>query len=106
VSDARLQILGACDSRCLGIGYHINDRDTIESNHLLEIDKPALIAVHVPDRGAKVCPIPIRLEDVAPVWSWRLGRRHVQEDGIGARLEDGVRLFITGWSSKRKEGEI
>jgi hypothetical protein len=102
VSNARLKFLGACDGRHLGIEYHIDDRDTIESNHLLKIDVSALIAIHVLDRQAKVCPVPVRLEDVAPEWSWRFGRRQVQENGISARFEDGVCLFVDRWSSKNK----
>ena len=49
MSNARLQLLGARDGRSLGVGNHIDNRYTIESDHLLEIDKPALIAVHVLD---------------------------------------------------------
>jgi len=84
MSDARLQLLGARDGRSLRVGNHIDNRDTIQSDHLLEIDKPALIAVHVLDGRAEVRAIPVRLEEVAPVRSWRLGRRDVQENGISA----------------------
>ena len=93
MGDARLQLLGARDGRSLEVGNHIDNGDTIESDHLFEIDEPTLIAVHVLDRRAKVGAIPVRLEDVAPEWSWRLGRGDVQEDGISARFEYGVRLF-------------
>ena len=68
VSDARLKLLGACDGRRVGIGYNIDNRDTVKPNHLLKIDKPAVIAVHILDRRAKVRPVPVRLEDVAPEW--------------------------------------
>ena len=99
--DTRLQLLGARDGGSLEVGNHIDNRDTIESDHLLEIDKPAFIAVHVLDRRTEVRAIPVRLENVAPVRSWRLGGGHVEEKGISARFEDGVCLFIKGWRSKR-----
>jgi hypothetical protein len=100
VCDARLEFLGTCYGCRLGIGHDIDDRNTIESDHLLEIDIPAGIAVHVRYRRTKVRPVPVRLEEITPVRSRRLGRRHMQEDRIGARLEDGVRLFIYRWLSK------
>jgi hypothetical protein len=100
VCDARLEFLSACYGCRLGVGHDIDDRNTIESDHLLEIDIPAMIAVHVRYRRPKVRPVPVRLEEVAPVRSRWLGRRHMQEDRIGARLEDGVRLFIYRWLSK------
>ena len=59
--DASLQLLVARDGRCLGIGHHIDECDTIESDHLLEIDVPAVIAVHVLDRRIEIRPIPVRL---------------------------------------------
>jgi hypothetical protein len=102
VCDARLEFLGACNGCHIGIGHDIDDRNTIESDHLLEIDIPAVIAVHVRYRRSKVRPVPVRLEEVAPVRSRRLGRRHMQEDRIGARLEDGVRLsFIDGYRNAK-----
>ena len=102
MGDARLEFLGACYGCRLGIGHNIDDRNTIESNHLLEINIPAVIAVHVRYRRSKVRPIPVRFEKVTPVRSRWLGRCHMQEDRIGARLEDGVRLFIYRWLSKRE----
>jgi len=105
VCDARLEFLGACDSCRLGIGHDIDDCNTIKTDHLLEIDKPTAIAIHVRYRRPKVRPIPVRLEEVAPVRSRRLGRRYMQEDRISARLEDGVRLFIYQWLSECEKGK-
>ena len=100
VCDARLKFLGACYGCPLGIGHDIDDRNTIESDHLLKIDIPTVIAVHIRYRRSKVRSVPVRLEEVAPVRSRWLGRRHMQEDRIGARLEDGIRLFIYRWLSE------
>ena len=49
MSDARLQLLGASDGRGFEVGNHIDNGDAIKSDHLLEIDEAALIAVHVLD---------------------------------------------------------
>lgn len=94
VCDARLEFLVACNGCRVGIGHDIDDRNAIESDHLLEIDIPTVIAVHVRYRRPKVRPIPVRLEEVAPVWSRWLGRCHMQENRVCARLKDGVRLLF------------
>jgi hypothetical protein len=95
-----MQFLGACYGCRLEIGHDIDDWNTTESDHLLEFDVPAVIAVHVRYRRSKVRPVPVQLEEVAPVRSRWLGRHPVREDRIGARLKGGVRLFTYRWLSK------
>ncbi len=57
MSDPRLYLLPAIDSRIVRVGHHIHEGNPIETNHLFEIDESTIIAVHVFQGDAKVCSI-------------------------------------------------
>ena len=90
--DQRLQIRLFRNRRLMRVRHDIDERDPIEPDHLLEVDVPVLVAVHVVGRHAEVRPVRVRLEDVAPRGARRLLDRDVQEDGVGAGFEDRVCL--------------
>ena len=88
----RLNLLPARHSSRLRVRNHIHQRNTIQPNHLLKVDKPALVPVHVVERYAKVGAVAVGFHDHAPERLWELGGGEVHEDGVCARFEDGVGL--------------
>ena len=75
--DQALQCLPSRERRFCGIRNDIDESDAVQTLKLFEIDVSVLIAVDVLDGDAKVRPVRVRLEDVAPVWCGPLAHRHV-----------------------------
>ena len=64
--------------RCLRrICNNINESDTIQTRKLFKIDVSELVAVDIIDGEAKVCPVRVGFEDVAPVRRGPLAHCHV-----------------------------
>ena len=92
MGDTSLNTLSTRHGGFVGVRDDVDERDAVQADHLLKIDVPVLVPVHVVGRHAKVGSVRVRLEDVAPRGRGRLGDRDVQEHRPRARLEDGVRL--------------
>jgi len=54
VSDHRLELLPSVHSSLLRIGDDVQDGDSVESDHLLEVDVASLVSVRVLDREGVV----------------------------------------------------
>lgn len=67
VRDPSLDLLFARDLRLCGIGNDVDDRDTVQSLHLLEVDVSRGIAIDVFHRETIVRSIGVRLEDASPL---------------------------------------
>lgn len=80
MSDSSLEQLASGQGRLMRVTDDIDERNSIETNHLLEVDITRVVAVHVIYGEAKVRSVGVRLQDVAPEWRWRLRRSNVQED--------------------------
>lgn len=92
MGDPRLQPLSARNRRISRISHDINQRNPIQPNHLLKIDITSFVAIDVLDGETEVRSVRVGLEDVAPVGAWWFRGRHVEEDRVGPRFEDGVCL--------------
>ena len=92
VTDACLQFLLFTESGVAWVGHHVNDHNSVQPDHLLEIDVSTVISVDIVHGQAEVGSIGIGFEDVPPVGIWRFGNGDVQEDGAGARFQDCVSL--------------
>jgi hypothetical protein len=90
--DTSLQSLAASNGRILSVRHDVDDRDPVKSNHLLKIDVSPVVTVDIVNRQTKVRPVRIRLEDVAPEWTWTFRHRHVEKYRLSARFQDGVCL--------------
>ena len=92
VRDPGLQKLAFCQWSLRWVRHNVDECNAVEADHLLEIDISRVITVYVVNRKAVICSVRVRFEDIAPVRRRRLGGRDVQEDRLGARFEDRVRL--------------
>ena len=74
------------------IRYNINDRNSVQPNHLLKIDESPFIPINIIHGKTEVRSVRVGFEDISPVGIGRLGDGDMQEDRVGARLQDRVSL--------------
>ena len=84
MTDAGLQFLATTQRSVARIGDDVNDRNSIQSNHLLEVHISAIIPVDVVHRQTEIGSIGVGLEDISPVGIRGLGKSNVQENGAGS----------------------
>ena len=90
--DSRLEQFMTRDSGLMWIRHNVYHGDSVKPDHLLEVDEASIVAIHILDRETIICSVPIGLEDIAPVRTWRFRHCHVQEDGVGAGLQNSICL--------------
>jgi len=84
VTDACLQFLTPTQRGVARVGHDVNDRNSIQPNHLLEVHVSAVIPVDVVHGQTEIGSIGVGLEDVSPVGIWGLGKSNMQENGAGS----------------------
>ena len=84
VTDTRLQFLLPGQRGIARVRHNIDDRNSIQPNHLLKVDVPTIISVDIVHRQAEIGSVRVGFEDISPVGIWRFGEGDVQEDGAGA----------------------
>jgi hypothetical protein len=109
VADECLQLFLPCQTGVARVGHNVDDRDSIQSNHLFKVDVSTFISVDVVHGKSEVGPVRIGFEDVSPVRIRSLGNGDVQEDSVGARLQDRVSLStqpnVRFWFSGANQSE-
>ena len=95
MGDASLKLLLAAEGGLLGVADDVDDGDAIETDHLLEVDEALAVPIGKVDRGRVVRPVRVGLEEAAPLAPGVGVRRHVQEDGIRRRFQNGVSLRLS-----------
>ena len=90
MTDTCLQFL--LPAQVAWIGHDVDNRNSVQPNHLLKIDVPTIISVDIVHGQTEVGSIGIRFEDIPPVGIGGFGKGDVQEDGAGARVQDCVSL--------------
>jgi len=81
VTNTRLQFLLPGQRGIARVGHNIDDRNSIQPDHLLKVDVPAIISVDVVHRQTEIGSIRVGFEDISPVGIWRFGESDVQEYG-------------------------
>ena len=71
VTDTRLQLLLPDQRGIARVGHNIDNRNSIQSDHLLKVDVPAIISVDIVHRQAEIGSIRVGFEDISPVGIWR-----------------------------------
>ena len=82
MTDTRLQFL--LPAQVAWIGHDINNRNSVQPNHLLKVDVSTIISVDIVHGQAKVGSIGVGFEDIPPVGIGGLKKGDVQEDEAGA----------------------
>lgn len=70
----------------------IDERNTIQTYHLLKVNKAPVVAIDVVLGYREVRPVRVGLQDTAPCRRGRLRRGDVEEERLGAGFEDRVCL--------------
>ena len=90
--DSRLEQFMTRDSGLMWIRHNVYHGDSVKPDHLLEVDEASIVAIHILDRETIICSVPVRLENMAPVRTWRFRHRHVQKDRVGTGLKNSICL--------------
>lgn len=94
VSYPRLYISVACDRCFVWVGYNVDERNSVETDHLFEVDIAVIIPMNVLRRNSEICPIGIGLEDIAPGGTWWFLDCDVEEHRFCTGFQDCVGLAI------------
>jgi len=80
VTDTRLQFLLTTQRGIAWVGHNIDDHNSVQSNHLLEVDVSAIITIDIVHGQTEIGSVGVGFENVPPVRIWRLREGDVQEN--------------------------
>lgn len=69
---------------------NVDESDTVQANHLPEVNEAAVIPVDILDGDAEVCSISTRLHDYTPIQGGMFQRDELHDDRFRAGLQNGI----------------